>query len=125
MDYTPPGNPFETRIAICEGREIVELMSREVSSAPVRPGVVGFVSVLTKSSRVAPSTPRRLPPAGQWMVKILARDKRFVVGIYRRHMKVISYLGRLDDVFGAPVTTRNWNTMNAIVRILEKGASDG
>ena len=38
--------------------------------------------------------------------------------MYRRQMKVIDYLGRFDRVFGVPVTTRNWNTMTAIVKVL-------
>jgi hypothetical protein len=37
-------------------------------------------------------------------------------------MKVISYLGMLDRVFGVPVTTRNWNTICAIVKVLDSGA---
>jgi hypothetical protein len=39
-------------------------------------------------------------------------------------MKTIGYLGRLDELFGAPATTRNWNTIVAIVRIL-KGQDKG
>jgi hypothetical protein len=38
-------------------------------------------------------------------------------------MKVIGYLGKLDEVFGAPVTTRNWNTITAIGRVLDGGAN--
>jgi len=34
-------------------------------------------------------------------------------------MKTISYLGQIDKLFGAPATTRNWNTIAAIVRILK------
>ena len=34
-------------------------------------------------------------------------------------MKTIGYLGQIDKLVGAPVTTRNWNTMVAIVRILK------
>jgi uncharacterized protein (DUF1697 family) len=34
-------------------------------------------------------------------------------------MKVISYLGTLDKLFGVPVTTRNWNTIAAIARVLD------
>ena len=45
------------------------------------------------------------------------------VGLYRRRMKVISYLGRLDRVFGVPVTTRNWNTMTTIAKVLDNGAT--
>jgi hypothetical protein len=29
-------------------------------------------------------------------------------------MKAIGYLGTLDRIFGAPVTTRSWNTMAAV-----------
>jgi hypothetical protein len=35
-------------------------------------------------------------------------------------MKAIRYLGELENVFGAAVTTRNWNTILSIARILEK-----
>jgi len=30
-------------------------------------------------------------------------------------MRVISYLGTLDQVFGAPATTRSWNTVGCNV----------
>jgi uncharacterized protein (DUF1697 family) len=40
--------------------------------------------------------------------------------MYRRHMKTITYLGKLDKLFGAPATTRNWNTISTIVRILKE-----
>jgi hypothetical protein len=33
-------------------------------------------------------------------------------------MKAISYLGRLDRMFGVPLTTRNWNTLTAISQVL-------
>jgi hypothetical protein len=34
-------------------------------------------------------------------------------------MKAIGYLGALDRLFGVPVTTRNWNTIVTIARVLE------
>lgn len=46
---------------------------------------------------------------------------RFLFGIYRREMKAISCLGAIDKLFGVPATTRNWNTINAILKVLEKG----
>ena len=39
-------------------------------------------------------------------------------------MKVIGYLGTFDRLFGVPVTTRNWNTMTTIARILGQGRPD-
>ena len=34
-------------------------------------------------------------------------------------MKTIGYLGRIDKLFGVPATTRNWETIIAIERILK------
>ena len=65
-----------------------------------------------------PATPISLPASGKWLLKVLARENRFVFGVYRRHMKVIGYLGTMDRLFGAPATTRNWNTITAIARML-------
>ena len=111
--------PFDTEIIICQGREIVRLMSQnQFADQPAGPDIVRFVSVLSQRPRTAPSTPMSFPSNGQWLLKILARDNRFVFGVYRRHMKAIGYLGTLDRIFGVPVTTRNWNTVTAIARVL-------
>jgi len=115
---------FDTEIMICQGREIVRLMSRNhFADEPERPDVVRFVSLLSKRPRSAPSTPISFPSGGKWLLKILARDNRFVFGLYRRHMKVISYLGAFDRLFGVPATTRNWNTITAIARLLGNGGT--
>jgi hypothetical protein len=42
-----------------------------------------------------------------------------VFGVYRRHMKTIGYLGKIDTLFGAPATTRNWNTILSVAKHLE------
>ncbi len=116
--------PFEAEIVICRGRDIVGLMSHNpYPPGPSRPGIVRFVSVLSRTPRSIPPMPMSLPPAGEWLVKILARENRFVFGMYRRHMKTIGYLGQLDRLFGVPFTTRNWNTMTAIAKVLDRRAS--
>ena len=115
--------PFDARIAICDGRQMVKLLSHPAFADHVeRPGVVRFVSVLSQAPRSAPPTPMSFPSTGSWLVRILARDGRFVVGKYRRHMKVIGYLGALDRVFGVPATTRNWNTLTAIAKAIGNGS---
>jgi uncharacterized protein (DUF1697 family) len=65
--------------------------------------------------------PVTMPSSGKWLLKILAKNNQFVVGVYRRHMKVIGYLGTFDRLFGVPMTTRNWNTISAIARVLGEG----
>jgi uncharacterized protein (DUF1697 family) len=114
--------PFETEIMICQGREIVRLISTNpFTDEPVRPDIVRFVSLLSKRPGSAPQTPMRFPSSGDWLLKILGRDNRFVFGLYRRHMKAIGYLGTLDRLFGVPATTRNWNTITAIAKVLVGG----
>lgn len=116
--------PFDAEIMICEGRKVVELVSQDFFAGhPVRPDIVRFVSVLSRCPRSAPRLPMSLPSRGKWFVKVLTLDNRFVVGLYRRQMKAIGYLGALDRVFRVSVTTRNWNTMTAVARVLDKGGT--
>ena len=111
--------PFDAEIVVCEGREIVSLVSRgHFADYPPRGDIVRFVSVLCRLPRRMPSLPMTFPPRGDWLLKLLARDGRFVFGVYRRDMKVIAYLGELERVFGASATTRNWNTFSAIAKVL-------
>jgi uncharacterized protein (DUF1697 family) len=113
--------PFDAEIMICQGRDIVRMMSHtHFAVQPERPDIVRFISVLSQRPRSAPPMPVRFPSSGKWLLKILARDGRFVFGLYRRHMKVISYLGKFDRIFGVPATTRNWNTIAAVAKVLDQ-----
>jgi len=116
--------PFDAEIMICSGRDIVRLAALNVFGGHrARADVVRFVSVLARRPRSAPELPLTLPSPGKWMVKVLARDGRFVIGLHRRQMRAISCLGSLDGVFGVTATTRGWNTISAIARVLEKGSA--
>jgi uncharacterized protein (DUF1697 family) len=108
--------PFESRIAICKGRVITDLIERAPFGAlPPQADVVRFISVFLRPPRSIPKTPLQWPETGRWLVRVLEVERGFVVGEYRRHMKTIRYLGGLDKVFGE-VTTRNWNTVCSIAR---------
>lgn len=112
--------PVEADLALCDGRDLLRLETdNPFGPGPPRPGVVRFVSILTKTGRVRAPLPITLPPVGKWLLRIIASQDRFVFGEYRRHMKTIGYLGRIDNLVGARATTRNWNTIEAIVRILK------
>jgi uncharacterized protein (DUF1697 family) len=112
--------PFETTVVVCDGRDILRLTSRDpFAGQPSRPDIIHFVSVLARRRPPPTPAPFSVPARGQWCVKVLACDDRFVLGLYRRQMKAIGYLGQVEKLFGVPVTTRNWNTMLAIARVLE------
>jgi uncharacterized protein (DUF1697 family) len=112
--------PFETEIVLCQGRDLMRLeMENPFGTQPSPPDVVRFVSVMSKAGGVRASLPVTFPSDGKWLVRVIASEGQFVFGEYRRHMKTIGYLGQIDKLFGVPATTRNWNTIIAIMRILK------
>jgi uncharacterized protein (DUF1697 family) len=111
--------PFKCEIMICPARDIITLASRDpFSQQPSGRDIVRFASVLAKPLRVLPPLPLALPAADDWLLKIIAIQDRFVLGLYRRQMKAISYLGKIEKRLGVPVTTRNWNTIEKVAKIL-------
>ena len=111
--------PFKTEVVICTGQDLITMASRDpFRNEPIPPDVVRFVSVLSKRPRVLPSLPLSFPEEGDWLLRILSTENRFVFGMYRRHMKTIRYLTMVDTLFGVPVTTRNWNTFTTILKVL-------
>lgn len=112
--------PFEAEIIICRGGEVTGLLSHDFFAGyPVQAEVVRFAGVLPRAPRSEPVLPMNLPSQGRWLVRVLARHGRFVVGLHLRQMKVIVELGRLEKVFGMPVTVRSWSTMSAIGKVLD------
>jgi len=114
--------PFEAEIVLCEGRNLIRLETENpFGTRPPSPDIVRFVSILSRARRLRATLPVTFPPEGEWLVRLIGSNKQFVFGMYRRHMKTISYLGQIDKLFGAPATTRNWNTILAVLRLLKSG----
>jgi uncharacterized protein (DUF1697 family) len=112
--------PFDTRVMICSGEDLLRL----ASSDPFRgrapdPNLVHFVSVLAKARRPSRPLPHCVPATGAWELKVLGQQNRFVYGVYRRTMRAIRHLGRLERLFDSPATTRSWSTITAVANVLE------
>jgi uncharacterized protein (DUF1697 family) len=139
--------PFKCEIMICPARDIIKLTSKDpFAGQPAGPNITRFVSVSAESLRPRirsglhqtsnlksasgrircgepqtsqlPPLPLSLPSDDAWLLKITAIQGRFVLGLYRREMKAIGYLGKIEKLLGVAVTTRSWNTIQKIVRIL-------
>ena len=111
---------FKCEIMICPARDIIKLASKDpFARQPSGPNITRFVNVLHKPLRKPPPLPLSLPSPDEWLLKIIAIQGRFVLGLYHRQMKAISYLGKLEKFLGAPATTRNWNTIEKVVKILK------
>ena len=112
--------PFAAEVILCDGRDLIRMEEEgPFGTASAPRDVTRFVTVLSKAGGVRPSLPVAFPPEGEWLVRLIASDGPFVFGMYRRHMKTIGYLGQIDRLFGVPVTTRNWNTMLSVIRLLK------
>ena len=113
--------PFEAKIVSCDGRDLLALETgNPYGVQPSPPDVVRFVSILSKAGAIQAPLPVSFPPQGRWLVRVMAAQGQFVFGMYRRHMKTIGYLGQIDKLYGATATTRNWNTMLAVIQILKR-----
>jgi uncharacterized protein (DUF1697 family) len=139
--------PFKCEIMICPARDIIKLASKDPFSRQASgPNIVRFVSVLAKRPGIRsdlhqtstaspartikpqtsqpPPLPVSLPSDDDWLLKIIAIQDRFVLGLYRRQMKAISYLGKIEKLLGVAVTTRNWNTIERVAAILRQDSQD-
>jgi uncharacterized protein (DUF1697 family) len=119
--------PFKCEIMICPARDLIKLSSKNpFSRQPSGPDITRFVSVLAKPLRTPPPLPLplSLPLDNDWLLKIIAIENRFVLGLYRRQMKAISYLGKIEKQLGVPVTTRNWNTIEKVAKILRSDSKE-
>jgi uncharacterized protein (DUF1697 family) len=116
--------PFAMNVMICEGREVVRLVAESPFGPAIREDIVRFVSIFEKPVVRLASLPIAIPSRRQWFVRIIGAKGQFVFGTYRRHMKTIGYLGQLDSLFGATATTRNWNTILALVKKLEAAGTE-
>ena len=112
---------FKCEIMICPARDIIKLASRDpFGDQPPDPNITRFVNVLAKRLPSPPPLPLCLPSNNDWLLKVIAIDKQFVLGLYRRHMKAIVYLGKIEKLLGVPATNRNWNTILKIAHILSE-----
>lgn len=113
--------PFKSEIMICPARDIIKLASKDpFVRQPSGPDITRFVNVLAKRIPSPPSLPLSLPSDDDWLLKVIAIEGRFVLGLYRRQMKAITYLGKMEKLLGVPATNRNWNTIKKVAEILRE-----
>lgn len=111
--------PFKCEIMIVPARDIIKLAAKNpFSRQPSDENITRFVNVLAKPVQTSAALPLCLPSDDDWLLKIIAIQNQFVLGVYRRQMKAISYLGKVEKLLGVPATNRNWNTILKVAEIL-------
>jgi uncharacterized protein (DUF1697 family) len=112
--------PFDAHVMMCRGSDVLRLAAGDpFAGQPSGPDIIRFVSVLATRRQPGRRFPLDLPSEGAWCLRVLAQRDRFVLGLHRREMRAIGYLGQLEKVFGTAATTRSWTTIQSIARILK------
>ncbi|MFL6516194.1 MAG: hypothetical protein ACJ8M1_14335 [Chthoniobacterales bacterium] len=113
--------PFKCEIIIIPGPDLLKLAATDpFSPYPLDPNITRFVNVLAKPIERPANTPLAFPSEKDWLLRIIAIENRFVLGIYKRDIKSVRYLGIIEKQFGVPATNRNWNTIEKVVQILQR-----
>lgn len=112
---------FKCEMMIVPARDVLKLAARDPFPEELSdPNITRFVNVLVKPIPVPVGLPLALPSDDDWLLKVVGIENRFVFGMYRRQMKAISYLSKVEKLLGVPATTRNWNTIEKVLKVLEQ-----
>ena len=111
--------PFEPELMICPARDLRALASGDpFRDAPAGKDVTRFVSVIRKPLRTSPRLPIEQPAGDKWEVRIVAITGRFVLSLRRPGRTRVYSNAIVEKHLGVPATTRNWNTIATIAKVL-------
>lgn len=113
--------PFKAEVMICRGSHLLDLMNSgpfgNVREKDARP----FVCVMQKAPQKLPPLPLTRPEGNKWEVKLIDVVGECALTVWRRQGKGILYPNEVvEKTFGQPATTRSWNTIATICKLLEK-----
>ena len=113
------GLPFQPGLIILPERDVLALLRSEpFHNPPPGDDVTCYVSILEKKPRTPPSLPLELPVDGPWEVRVFALIGQFALSFQRPGRKKMYPNAVAEKQFGVAATTRNWNTLVAIGKIL-------
>ena len=110
--------PFKPELMICPARNVLALARGSwFQDAPEGKEVGRFVSVLQQAPRLMPKLPVEQPGGASWEVRVVAIAGRFVMSVRRLGQTYSNAV--IEKHFGGPATTRNWNTIQTVIKVLK------
>lgn len=110
---------FKPELMIWPARDVIALSKGKwFDPVPAGKDLGRFVSVLLTVPRTKPPLPIEVPAGPNWEVRLVAASGPFVVSLRRLGQTYTNAV--VEKHFGLPATTRNWNTLEKIRRLLEK-----
>jgi uncharacterized protein (DUF1697 family) len=115
--------PVEAEIVICPARAVTALAAAEpFPRGSTAAGIKRYVSVTARRPKAPPRFPLDRPERAAWQVRLVGLHGPFVLSLHRRAGKTLLYPNTVvEKELGVPATTRGWDTLGRICRVLEAG----
>lgn len=113
--------PFAIEIAIRPAGEVVSLVrSRPFGCVAFSRDLRGWAAVLARRPKARPSLPIEEPEGRAWSVRFERVEGAFALGLCRRRAEGFVFPTQVvEDALGVPATTRWWETLERIARLVE------
>jgi uncharacterized protein (DUF1697 family) len=112
--------PFKCEVMICSAKEILELAKQNpFTRARGDDDLEAYVTITAKKPTTVPKLPIYAPSREKWEVQILGVVGAAVLSLRRRTKDGRLYPNQIvEKQFGVATTTRNWNTIEKVAKIL-------
>ena len=112
--------PFKCEIMICPAKQIVDLGKENPFNGDHGSDIDAHVSVMAKRPGKVPALPIYVPSKDKWEIKIARTIGAAVLSLRRKVPNGRLYPNQIvEKQFGVAATTRSWNTIEKVVKILE------
>jgi len=109
---------FKPELMICPARDVLALARGSwFRDAPAGKDIGRFVSVVQQLPPIMPKLPIEQPGGAKWEVRVVAIAGRFVMSVRRLGQTYSNAV--VEKHFGGPATTRNWNTIQTVIKVLK------
>ncbi len=112
--------PFKCEIMIRPAKEILDLAKESPFAGDRRDDIDAHVSIMRERPATIPKLPIYAPSKDKWEIKISDVIGTAVLSLRRRVKNARLYPNAIvEKQFGVAATTRSWNTIEKIVKILK------
>ena len=112
--------PFKCEVMICPAKEIADLAKENPFSGERGDDLEAHVTLMANRPASVPNLPIYAPNKEKWEVKIMRVVGTGVLSLRRRLKDGRLYPNQIiEKQFGVATTTRNWNTIEKVAKILQ------
>ena len=112
--------PFKCDVMICSAKEILDLTKKDPISAQRGDDNEAYFTLMAKPPASVPKLPIYAPSEQNWEIKVVRIVGAAVLSLRRRVKNGRFYPNEIvEKEFGVSTTTRNWNTIDKVAKILE------